>query len=144
MVYVNDGIFLDKDDTQLKEVIHKIQETGLNIKDQGHPAYVSVITKKKGNGSYEFTRRPLINAIIRDVNLTDPKVKPVPTKVSMPLHAFKDAPPFNLNFNYCSVLGKQNYLTQSSRGNIMYTTHQIAKYSPNQREPHGDAILYLV
>ncbi len=59
----------------------------------------------------------LINVIISDVNLTDAKVKPVPAKVSMPLHAFKDAPPFNLNFNYWSVIGKLNDLTQTSRGN---------------------------
>ncbi len=94
--------------------------------------------------SYEFTQHALIDAIIKDVNLTDAKVKPVPAKVSMPLQAFKDAPPFNLNFNYCSVVGKLNYLAQTSRSNIMYATHQIAKYSSNPREPHGEAILYLV
>jgi hypothetical protein len=32
MVYVDDGIFLGKDDNQLREVICEIQETGLNIK----------------------------------------------------------------------------------------------------------------
>ncbi len=96
------------------------------------------------NGSYEFTQYALIDAIITDVNLIDTKVKPVPAKVSMPLHAFKDAPPFNLNFSFCSVVGKLNYLTQTSRGNIMSATHQIAKYFSNLREPHGEAILYLV
>jgi hypothetical protein len=96
------------------------------------------------SGSYEFTPRALINAIIKDVNLTDAKVKPVPAKVSMPLHAFKDAPPFDLKFNYSAIVGKLNYLTQTSRGNIMYAPHQIAKYSSNPREPHGKAILYLV
>jgi hypothetical protein len=98
------------------------------------------------SGSYKLTQHALIDAIIKDVNLTDAKVKPVPAKVSMPmpLHAFKDAPLFNLNFNYCSVVGKLNCLTQTSRGNIMYTTHQIAKYSSNPREPRREAILYLV
>jgi hypothetical protein len=94
--------------------------------------------------SYEFTQRALIDAIIKDIDFTDAKVKPVPAKVSMPLHAFKDAPPFNLNFNYCSVVGKLNYLTQTSRGNIMYATHKISKYSSGPREPHEEAILYLV
>jgi hypothetical protein len=79
-----------------------------------------------------------------NINLTDAKVKPVPAKVSMPIHAFKDASPFNLNFNYHSVVGKLNYLTQTSRGNIMYPTHQIAMYFSDPKEPHGEAILYLV
>ncbi len=96
------------------------------------------------NGSYEFTQCTLINAIIKDVSLIDAKVKPVLAKISMLLHAFKDAPSFNLNFNYRSIVGKFNYLTQTSRGDIMYTTHQIAKYSSDPREPHGEAILYFV
>ncbi len=83
------------------------------------------------NGSYKFTQHALIDDIIFDINLTDAKMKPVPAKVSMPLHAFKDAPPFKLNFNYCSVVGKLNYLIHTSRSNIMYATHQIAKYSSN-------------
>ncbi len=62
----------------------------------------------------------------------------------MPFHAFKDAPSFNLNFKYCSNVGKLNYLTQTSRGDIMYATHQIVKYSSDPRKPHGEAILYLV
>jgi hypothetical protein len=28
--------------------------------------------------------------------------------------------------------------------NIVYTTHQLAKYSSNPREPHGEAVLHLI
>jgi hypothetical protein len=94
--------------------------------------------------SYKFTQLALIDAIIAYVYLINAKVKPVPAKVSMQLHAFKDAPPFNLDFNYRSVVDKLNYLTQTTRSNIMYATHQIAKYSSDPREPAGDEILYLV
>ena len=118
---------------------------GLNIEDQGHPAdYVGVNIKKLKDGSYEFTQRALIDSIISDVGLTDSKTKPVPAKVSLQLHAFKDQPVFNLDFNYRSVVGKLNYLAQTTRPDIMYATHQIAKYSSDPREPHGEAILYLV
>ncbi len=127
MVYVDDGIFLGSDDLQLQEVIKEIQNLGLNIEDQGHPAdYVGVNIKKLKDGSYEFTQRALIDSIINDVGLTDAKVKPVPAKVSIQLHAFKDEHAFNLNFNYKSVVGKLNYLAQTTRPDIMYATHQIA------------------
>ncbi len=86
----------------------------------------------------------LIDSIIDDVGLKDAKVKPVPTKVSLQLHAFKDEPAFNLNFNYRSAVGKLNYLAQTTRPNIMDATHQIAKYSSDPRQSHGEAILYLV
>jgi hypothetical protein len=140
MVYVEDGIFLGKDDDQLKAVIREIQATGLNIEDQGHPAdHVGVVIKNLRDGSYEFAQRARIDASIADVSLNDAKVKPVPAKVSLQLHSFKDALPFNLNFNYHSVVGKLNYLTQTTRPDIMYATHQLAKYSSDPREPHGEA-----
>ena len=53
MVYVDNGIFLGKDDNQLKQVIQEIQGTGLRIKDQGHPAdYVGINIKKMHDESY--------------------------------------------------------------------------------------------
>ncbi len=75
----------------------------------------------------------LIDSIIDYVRLKDATVKPVPAKVSLQLHIFKDEPAFNLNFNYRSAVGKLNYLAQTTRLDIMYATHQIAKYLSDPR-----------
>jgi hypothetical protein len=145
MVYVDDGIFIRDNDSQLTTAINEIQALGLNIEDQGHPAdYVGVSIKHLKNGSYEFTQPALIDSIIDDVGLTDSKTKPVPAKGSLQLHAFKDEPPFNLDFNYRSAVGKLNYLAQTTHPDIMYVTHQITKYASDPRKTHGEAILYLV
>jgi hypothetical protein len=145
MVYMDNGSFFGSDDLQLQEVIKKIQNLGLNIEDQGHPAdFVGVNIKKLKDSSYEFTQRVLINSIINDVGLKDTKVKPVPAKVSLQFRAFKDKPAFDLNFNYKSAVGKLNYLAQTTGPDIMYTTHQIAMYLSDPRQSHGEAILYLV
>ncbi len=57
IAYMDDGIFLGNDDSQLQEVIKEIQYLGLNIEDQGHPAYyVGVNIKKLKDGSYKFTQ----------------------------------------------------------------------------------------
>ncbi len=142
---MDDGIFLGSNDSQLQEVIKEIKELGLNIEDQGHPVdYVGVNINKFKDGSYEFTQRALIDSIINEVGLMDGKVKLVPSKVSLQLHAFKDEPAFDLNFNYRSAVDKLNYLTQTTRPDIMYDTHQIAKYSSDLRQSHGEAIFYLV
>jgi hypothetical protein len=110
MVYVDNSIFLGNYDSKLQDAIKEIQDLGLNIEDQGHPAdYVGVNIKKLRDGSYEITQRALLDSIIDDVGLQDAKVKPVPAKVSLQLHAFKDEPPFDLNFNYRSAVGKPNY-----------------------------------
>ncbi len=145
MVYMDDGIFLGSNNLQLQEVIKEIQNLGLYIEDQGRPVdYVGVNIKKLKDGSYEFTQQALIDSIMDDAELNDAKVKSVPAKVSLQLHAFKDEPTFDLNFNYRSAVGKLNYLAQTTRPDIMYTMHQIAKYLSDPRQSHGEAILYLV
>ncbi len=109
MVCVDDGIFLGPDDEKLQAAIREIQEAGLNIEDQGHPAdYVGVNIKMMKDGSYEFTQQALIDSIIQDVGLNDAKTKPVSAKVAQLLHAHKGAPSFDLDFNYRSVVGKLN------------------------------------
>ena len=60
------------------------------------------------------------------------------------LHEFKDSPKFELDFSYHSVVGKLNYLAQTTRVHIIHATHQIAKYSPDPRREHGETIIYLV
>ena len=60
------------------------------------------------------------------------------------LDACEDEPSFDLDFNYRSAVGKLNYLAQTTRSDIMYAPHQIAKYLLDPRLSHGEAILYLV
>ncbi len=63
--------------------------------------------------------------------LDNSKVKAVPAKVSKILHAHLDKPPFLLNFGYRSVIGKLNYLAQTTRPDIVHATHQLAKSHEN-------------
>jgi hypothetical protein len=145
IVYVNDGIFLGLSDKQLSGIINEMRNLKLDIKDQGHPAdYVGVNIKRIKDGSIELSQRALIDTIIEDADLNDLKVKAVPAKVNEHLHAHLDKPPFTLNFNYQSMTGKLNYLAQTTWPDIMYATHQLAKYSLDPRKPHGEAAFYLV
>ncbi len=62
-------------------------------------------------------------AIINDVGINDSRTKPVPAKVSLRLHAFKDESICDLDFTYRSVVGKLNYLAQTTPPDIMYAIH---------------------
>ena len=128
MLYVDDGIFIGSDDAQLQAAIKELWELNLKIEGQGHPVdYVGVNTGKLRNRSYEFTQRAFIDSIIKHVGVTDSKSMPVPAKVSLQLHAFKEDPPFDQHFDYHSAIGKLNYLAQTTRPDIMYATHQVVK-----------------
>ncbi|KAL7460275.1 hypothetical protein ACHAXS_000738 [Conticribra weissflogii] len=144
LVHIDYGIFVGRTDEQLESIICEIKSTGLDVEYQGYPAgYVGMNILKHANGTYEFTQQTLMNIIIQDVGVQENYTKPVPVKSTLHLHLFKDSPKFDLNFNYRIIVGKLNYVDQFTRPDIMYSTHQIAKYS-NDPHKHGEAILYLV
>ena len=145
IVYVDDGIFIGKDDNKISQILRQMQNSGLEIEDQGHPAdYVGVNIKKSHDGTFNFTQRALIDTIIEECNVPGIYTKPVPAKSSIILHAFESSPDFDLDFNYRSIVGKLNYLTQTTRPDIMFAVHQVAKYSSCPKQEHGEAILYIV
>ena len=113
--------------SSLAVMTRQIQNLGMNIEDQGHPAdYVRVNIKKLKNGTYEFTQKALIDAIISNVDIGDAYTKPVPAKMTLQLHAFKTSPKVDGRFHYRSAVGKLNYLAQTTRPVIMYAVHQVA------------------
>ncbi|KAL7480291.1 hypothetical protein ACHAW6_005987 [Cyclotella cf. meneghiniana] len=145
IVYMDDGLFFGSHDNTLTLIIKQLKDAGLNVEDQGHPAdYVGVNIRNSRDRTYKFTQRALIDAIIDDVDIGNSYTKPVLAKVSLQLHAFRDTPRFEGNFNYCSVVGELNYLGQTTRPDILYAVHQAAKYSTDPRVEHGEAIVYIV
>ncbi|KAL7459983.1 hypothetical protein ACHAXS_000454 [Conticribra weissflogii] len=132
--YIDNGIFLGPSDQVLTQVIQEIKDTGLDAKDQGYPSDCV------GVNVHKFAD----DAIISDVGLKDKYIKNVPANASLHLHAFKSSPHFNGNFNYCLVVGKLNYLAQTTTPDMMYATHQIAKYSSDPQKEHSESITYLV
>ena len=43
-------------------------------------------------------------------------------------------------FNYCSVIGKLNFLEKSTRPDIAYTVHRCACFSDAPKQSHVDAV----
>jgi len=146
IVYVDDGIVLDADESKLSTFVKELRDVGLNVEDQGHPSdYVGVNIKKDQYGRYNFTQTALIDSIIRDVGVADVNAtRAVPAKSSVVLLPHKTSPKFDESrFSYRSAVGKLNYLAQTTRPDIMVATHMIARYSHDPRKEHGEAIVHL-
>ena len=147
LLYVDDGIFVSLDGSDIDETIKELQRENLKIEDQGHPAdYVGVNINKLPDNSYEFTQPALTRQIIDDVGL-GPKAttKPIPMCAQRLLHHHLDSPAHDESrFSYRSVIGKLNYLAQCSRPDIVYAVHQCARFSSNPRQEHTWAVEYLV
>ena len=146
LVYVDDVIFFSLDGTSTENVIKELQDSKLKLEDQGHPAdYVGVNIKKQGGGSYEFTQPALTQKIFEDVRLgprTTPK--PIPVFAQRLLHRHLDSSPHNKSkFQYQSMIGRLNYLSQCTRPDIVYAMHQCAHFSSNPRKEHTGAVEYI-
>ncbi|KAL7447652.1 hypothetical protein ACHAXS_000042 [Conticribra weissflogii] len=146
IVYADDGIFLGASEEQLLQEIKLLQKLRLDIEDQGHPSdYVGVNIQHHQDGPYKFTQQVLINTILDDVGLKPSyKKKLIPMKSSWYLSHHINSIPFydcnSIQFNYRSIIGKLNYLAQTSRPDIIFAVHQLAQYLADPQEDHGMAV----
>ncbi len=83
---------------------------------------------------------PRYHQVLIDVNMDDVgmtssfKIKHVPMSTSKCLHSLVSSIPFyeaTFDFDYHSVIGKLNYFAQTSRPDIIFAVHQLARYSTN-------------
>ncbi len=122
---------------------------GLCVEDHGHLAdYECVNIKKLPDGSYVFSKLALIEAILIDLRMSSShKIKCVAMSSSKYLQAHITSKLFyecdQFNFNYQSVIGKLNYLAQTSRPDIIFAVHQLARFSADPHKDHGVAMMYL-
>ena len=122
LVYVNDGIFVSLDGSDIDENIRELQHENLKIEDQGHPTdYVGVNISKLPDNSYKFTQPALTRQIIDDLGLgPNATTKPIHMCAQRLLHHHLDSPAHDESrFSYCSVIGTLNYLAQCLRPDIV-------------------------
>ena len=141
--YTDDGIALDITGKNLDTFVQELVDAKLKVEDMGHPNdYVGVNIHRLKDGSFHFAQTALIDNIISDCGLANStKIKQVPAKSSRILFHHLDSPPFDGPFHYRSVIGKLNYLAQTTRPDILYAVHSCAKYSSDPRKIHGDAVM---
>jgi hypothetical protein len=87
----------------------------------------------------------LIDPILDNLRLNDDNVtkKITPATMSKLLSRHSDSEPFDNSINYRSVIGKLNYLEKSTRSNIAYIIHQLARFFTAPKKEHGQALRWL-
>jgi hypothetical protein len=100
---------------------------------------------KHEDGSIHLTQPHLIDQILEDFRLNNDNVseKITPATSSKLLSRHKNSEPFDNSFNYRSVIGKLNYLEKSSRSDIDYMVHQLARFSSDPKKGHGQALRWI-
>jgi len=86
-----------------------------------------------------MTQSGLIESVLQDLNLLhDSKMKDTPSLGI--LYPDKDGVPRQYSWNYCSVIGKLNYIAQNTQPDISFAVHQCARYSANPTALHKLAV----
>jgi len=82
---------------------------------------------------YTLTQLHLIASILKDLHLNqgNTKSRPVPALTTHLLTSDDEGASFDNSFDYCSMIGKLNYLEKSTRPEIAYTVHQCARFCAN-------------
>ena len=143
--YTDDGNALDLNGDNLTAFVKELEGAKLKVEDMGHPNdYVGVNIQRQSDGTFHFVQTALIDSVIADCGLSKSyKKKQVPAKSSRILTHHLNSPEFDGPFSYRSVVGKLNYLAQTTRPDIMYAVHACAKFSSDPRKEHGEAILHI-
>jgi hypothetical protein len=129
VLYTDDSIVIGPTDQDLDNCIQAIQSQGLKITIQGTVAdFLGVEVTYHTNGDIHLAQPHLINSILADLCMdkdnVSTKLTPAPTSRLLSQHP--DSTDFDDHFNYCSVIGKLNFLEKSTRPEIAYAVHQCA------------------
>ena len=144
VLYTDDSILAGPDQAELDKVIKDLEDANLGITDEGDISdFLGVNIQQVGN-EFHLTQPKLIDSIIQDLHLDDDShTKDIPMKSSKLLSRHPDSPDFDHHFNYRRVIGKLNFLEQSTRADISYATHMLARFSTCPKEEHGNAAKWL-
>jgi hypothetical protein len=151
IIYTDDGILIDPCQETINCRINDIK-TLFEIEIQGNlEDYLGIHITTRDDGSKTMTQPHLIDSILMDLNLLNgnsgeaqsASIRQLPSMPSRKIVADANGAPFTYQWHYRSVIGKLNFLEKSTRPDISYVVHQLARYSTKQRQSHGHAVKHL-
>jgi hypothetical protein len=102
-------------------------------------SYLGIDIKKQPDGTLVLTQKGLIGRILEALEMTDCKPESTPA-VPPPIGSSKDSPPFDHRYNYRSIIGMAMYLAGTTRPDISFAIHQLARFSADPRMAHHTGV----
>ena len=147
VVYTDDCLMFAWDETTIDD-LYKCLLIEFLLQDGGNiSGYISIqithTTELDGSITITMTQPGLIDQILVDVGLTGKKVTQKYMPATQVLQPNPSTAPSNASWNYCSIIGKLNFLTQNMHLDISMPVHMCAWYVNNPNWSHHDAVKYL-
>jgi len=144
ILYVDDCLIFAPHSDTIDKLLADLSKT-YTLKHEGEvSAYLGVqVRKDETTKTITLTQPGVIEQVIQDVGLLEfSKGKDTPADgISC---ADKEGPPRCDTWNYRSVIGKLNYISNNTRPDISMTVHQCAHFSSSPRAIHELAVKQII
>ena len=142
LVYVDDCLIFCPRSDSIDKLIDSLQQE-FTLVDEGDVAsYLGAEITKDKDGSILLRQPFLTDRIIEALNLTDQRQHDTPA-IDL-LHRDADGPPRKQNWLYPSLIGMLNYLSGQTRPDILFATHQCARFMKEPKLSHKIAAKRIV
>ena len=148
--YVDDCIFLAKDEQIIDDLINDLREPAntdndkfLLNKEEDYAGFLGIDIRPSTHedGAIELLQTGLIDRILKVLSLDGDNVKirndPASTT---PLGKLEDSAPRKDHWSYASVIGMFLYLASNSRPDIAFAVHQCARFTHCANSEHEIAV----
>jgi len=142
LLYTDDSILAGPDQSEIDTIIRELKDADLNITEEGDlEDFLGVNIERQDDGSVLLIQPHLIDSMLQDLQIdASTKTKSTPASSSQILFCHTDSHSFDRSFDYRSVIGKLNYLERASRPDIIYITHQCARFSADPKARRSDSL----
>ena len=143
--YCDDQIWLSPDEALIDDYVSRLQKLGyaLTMEDEGDMFAFLGIDFKRSGSTIELSQTGLIEKVIKATGLSDSKPKDTPA-AREPLGADKDGIPLQEQWSYPAIVGMLLYISSNTRPDIQFAVHQVARFSHDPKQSHGQAVKRIV
>ena len=145
--WVDDCLIFGKSKEVADKVIQDLHNKFTLTEEGDVSAYLGVVVDiNQEDDSISLTQPYLIDRIIAELGgaISEANVKSTPSVYKEILHKDTDGPERKQSWNYRSVIGMLNYLSASTRPDILFAVHQCARFAANPKLSHERAVKRIV
>ena len=147
LVFVDDGIYLGPDDDDITKLIQELgtkdqRGVAFRVTDEGKlDEYLGVKIEHLEDGKIKLSQPHLIDHILEDLGFRENSTgRDTPALSTVILDKDLDGEPFDHSWDYRRVVGKLNFLEKSTRADISYAVHQVARFGLEPKRSHAKAV----
>ena len=144
ILYVDDAGLAAPNRSIIEEFVQELKDLNFDLQIENEfSEYLGIGIEQLPDGSRHMTQKGLIKKILLATDMENCKPNWCPAK-SLALGSDPDGEPFNENFSYSSVVGMLLYLSNNTRIDITYAVSQVARFTHNPKQSHGEALKMIV